>query len=110
LGIDISERLRQPWQDIEQRNPKSGGAWPLPTTLGGIPLLVERADRATILVRLAWPDHTLPTAAEVVSDKPLESCRRPTQEVEHGLEALQEGALTIRELIALTHGCAGLRP
>jgi hypothetical protein len=45
----------------------------------------------------------LPTAAKIVSDKLLESRWPLMQEMEHGLEALLEGALTIRELVALTH-------
>ena len=102
MGVDSGEGLNQPWLDIEQCKPKPSGAWPPPAALRGTgtPFLVERADEATTLVCLARPEHMLPTATKVVSDKRLEAGRWPAQEVEHGLEVEEVGVLTVRELVA----------
>lgn len=102
LAADSGERLNEAWHDIEKRKLESCRTWPLAAPLRGACFGVERADDGAVQVRLARPEHVLPSAAEVVSNEILKACRRSAQEVEHGLQGEQVGVLGARELVPET--------
>lgn len=100
ISADLLEQLNEARNDACQSEPEPGRAWPPLADLCGTCLTVKRANSAAIQIRLTRTEDMLPTAAEVIPDEVLESRRRPTQQLQHCLEAEQVSVLAVREVPA----------